>query len=490
MKRARLQILTALLAAQLTACGWGGVDSAKLDLAIQAAYVTQGTQSRDGTVPLVEGRDGWVRVLVTADQPSNAWPDVRVTLFEGLTPVTTLVLPAAELVPFETSEGSMTRTWNVRLPGTEIVPGRSLLVELDPTQEYADRDRSNNAWPAPGAPRALDVRTPPPLEVLFVPLVVRGGSGRRVAADITDAKLRTVEATLRSLLPISTVVTSVHVPVETSIDFWSEFAPVLTAYEVVRALRTAEQPPGSTLHYVAILPWEEAVYADAGGLGAVAGYQAALWDYGFEPEEPLVPHELGHNFGLFHTPCTPPGYASAHLGVWGMDVAGGAPKDPGVYYDLMSYCTPVWISDYSYALALELRDAAASPLPSPAASAGPVPSLLLSGRLDAAGTARLSPPTLVSAPATEPSRGEQLVEARDAGGRLVAAARFEPGEIADAPSGAGAFAVMVPIAPEQAARIEELRWIRGGQVVARRHGPRPSHAERDDRTGQLRSLGR
>lgn len=36
------------------------------------------------------------------------------------------------------------------------------------------------------------------------------------------------------------------------------------------------------------------------------------------------------------------------IGTWGYDLADGTLKDPGQRYDLMSYCGPQWVSDYTY----------------------------------------------------------------------------------------------------------------------------------------------
>jgi hypothetical protein len=56
-----------------------------------------------------------------------------------------------------------------------------------------------------------------------------------------------------------------------------------------------------------------------------------------------------------HAPCGGAGgpdpsypYAGGKIGVWGLDVATLAPKDPTVYVDLMGYCNPDWVSDYTY----------------------------------------------------------------------------------------------------------------------------------------------
>jgi hypothetical protein len=64
-------------------------------------------------------------------------------------------------------------------------------------------------------------------------------------------------------------------------------------------------------------------------------------------------HELGHNFGLGHAPCGTDGdssypYPGAKIGTWGYDLVNRELKDPDLYYDLMSYCSPEWVSDYNY----------------------------------------------------------------------------------------------------------------------------------------------
>jgi hypothetical protein len=64
-------------------------------------------------------------------------------------------------------------------------------------------------------------------------------------------------------------------------------------------------------------------------------------------------HEVGHNHGREHAPCGTSGdasfpHAGAKIGEWGYDLVKHGLKRPSDYVDVMSYCTPTWISDYNY----------------------------------------------------------------------------------------------------------------------------------------------
>ena len=49
-----------------------------INLRVERMYLTQSTQRLSGDVPLVQGRDGFLRVFVTADRSNSAQPAVRV----------------------------------------------------------------------------------------------------------------------------------------------------------------------------------------------------------------------------------------------------------------------------------------------------------------------------------------------------------------------------------------------------------------------------
>jgi hypothetical protein len=72
-----------------------------------------------------------------------------------------------------------------------------------------------------------------------------------------------------------------------------------------------------------------------------------------------VAHELGHSHGQNHAPCAPGGqitgvdgnypHDGAQCGVWGYDRRHPDKfLDPVKNLDIMGYCRPQWISDYTY----------------------------------------------------------------------------------------------------------------------------------------------
>jgi len=84
---------------------------------------------------------------------------------------------------------------------------------------------------------------------------------------------------------------------------------------------------------------------------------------------------MGHAHGREHAPCGNPAgpdrnypYAGAKIGAWGYDIVTGKFADPSKYVDMMSYCTPIWLSDYTfYALMERIQDVSKQNL------VGPVP---------------------------------------------------------------------------------------------------------------------
>ena len=66
-------------------------------------------------------------------------------------------------------------------------------------------------------------------------------------------------------------------------------------------------------------------------------------------------HEVGHEQGRYHAPCSTSGadanfpYAGGSIGVWGYDILSKQFFSPTRGKDMMGYCPNEWVSDYTYA---------------------------------------------------------------------------------------------------------------------------------------------
>jgi len=412
-----------------------------VNLHIDRLYLVQSTQDFNGSVPLVRGRDALVRVFVRADQTNSAFPTVRVRTYLGGVLQTTRTIPApGASVPTVLNEGSLTSSWNVLIPAAEIQPGLQILADVDPTNAIAEGNEGDNSYPANGVPAALDVRTMPTLYLTLVP-VVQSANG--LTGNVTVGNQDSFLNLTRRMWPFSTVDPVIHAPYTTTTpgalaSSGTNWSPVLAE---LLALRTAE---GSSRHYYGVV--KVSYNSGVAGLGYIGLPAAMGWDY-LPTGDGVIAHELGHNFNRLHTPCGGPSgpdpyypYAGGVIGVYGYDAQGDSVK-ARTMPDLMSYCHPEWISDYTYRGALDYIVAHPT---SPTIVSGPVASVLLWGRIDD-GQLVLEPAIEVTAvPTPLPPSGPYRLQGTDASGRTILNLSFAPDDVADAPTPSQHFAFVIP----------------------------------------------
>jgi hypothetical protein len=110
------------------------------------------------------------------------------------------------------------------------------------------------------------------------------------------------------------------------------------------------------------------------GVGGVNSCAAA-----FENDGTTLAQEVGHAFARAHAPCGNPGspdpnypvygsYRSGSIGEFGFDTLKNEVFDPATCADFMSYCSPTWVSPYTYAA---LRNALGPAFPSPQSPQAP-----------------------------------------------------------------------------------------------------------------------
>lgn len=447
-----------------------------LDLQFAGLQLTQGVQTFSNTVPLVSGRDGFLRVYVVANEANTATPSVRVRFYDGDTFLQAVTIQApGSSTPIAADEGDLGSSWNVNVPGDLIRPGLELVAELDPDEMVSERDETDNRLPATGR-RALAVRVQPSLQLMLVP-VLQNATG--LAGRVSGANREDYLDLIRRIYPIPGYDAAVHATFSTEGPLQSDDAN--GAWGVLQseidALRIAEN--NGRFYYGVV----QIAYTGGQTARSITGVPAAVgFDHPGERAR-MAAHELGHMWGRDHAPCTATAgldplypYSDGRIGVYGYDIVAGVLKPPATP-DVMGLCQEPWISDYTWTRVMDFRDSAA---------AAAVPTLLVWGRIEG-GRAVLEPAFRVVTRPTLPRRGGSYVlEGTTTEGRRAFRLAFDPVYPADLPRRGGHFAFAVPLGEATAARLDRIRLTGPGiREVVRSRAAESGAMLRDRVTGQV-----
>ena len=451
-----------------------------------AIYLTQATQSRSDPVPLVAGDPALARVFFTLEEGVVHMPPVRVLFYHGDHVVHSSEIPAeGTRVPSQIDESSLMYSAEAAVPGSILVPGLEVVVEIDPEGTLPRETGIAGRVPETGG-IAVDVREMPLFDLTLVPLVWENGPDY---STVSQSEGLTEDDDLfrltRDLLPVGDFDLTVR-------DFaWTSVDPVNRnderIDELFRELAAIRTMDGSTGHYMGIL--RPVTSGNIGGIADVAGHLSLSTIDGEN-----IAHELGHNFNLEHAPCgsfigyTDPDYpiSDGSIGSWGYDFRGNSlisPETP----DLMSYCNPRWIGAYHFTKALEFRLFDETRLAS--AISVPTNSLLVWGGRDSAGNLVLEPAFEVDAlPSLPQTDGPYHIRGTDEDGNELFSLRFDIAGIADVDDG-GAFAFAIPLRPDWSSRLYSLE-LTGPEGTAKvgRNGDESVALLRDMNTGRIRGF--
>ena len=334
-----------------------------LELSIVSVQLNQGSQTVAGDIPVVAGRPGLLRVVVSANRDNTAAPPVRVRLSRpGVAPLEYLLPAPGVGVPQWPDLARRDDTWNLELGADEVRPGLAIEVLVDPDETLPLASREGTQFPAGGGQFVLPMESPGLFRVRFVRIEATRHSR---SGNITAGNMEEFLTSTRRWLPVGGLHAELRgEPFATDRDLGTE-SGISGLLSDLRAARTVEVGT-SDWYYHGIFPRVQGTsIAGIGYLPGSPGNHSARAALSFDvlPQAAgTVAHELGHNLGREHSPCgsvgsSDPAYPhpNADIGSPGFDILNGNLLVPGTPRDYMSYCNPRWTSDYTYREILDWR---------------------------------------------------------------------------------------------------------------------------------------
>ncbi|MBK8901841.1 MAG: hypothetical protein IPM53_11695 [Anaerolineaceae bacterium] len=328
------------------------------DLFITKLEVSQSIQDANNTVPLVANRPTVVRVYTATSSGSDV-PNTSITLSatRGGTPLTP-VTSSTQTASGASSRANLGSTYNITLPASWL--SGTVIVTAKVTGQTQG-----------SFTQTFTFSTVPTLNVVIVPINytqtgASGGNGFYAAPSSEQISnwimraypLSNMNVTIRPGVPVAFTGN-----LRDSSDSWVNLLNLTTQ------TKSNDSAPDSTVYYSYVnfgANCSNTWFNCSGGIAGIGwiGYRESVGIHnlppGFGPEATgeLAGHEIGHNFGRYHAPCnvsgtnwsTDPKHAGASIGEYGLDGIGGTLKllSPSGYVDMMSYCDPVWVSDFTY----------------------------------------------------------------------------------------------------------------------------------------------
>ncbi len=449
--------------------------------AVHGVHINQASQRMDGSMPLIGGREGLLRAFVEASESGVPRPPVDLVLYEGDREIERhrVTSSATGFTPTATSQDGSSNSWNLRLDADLVRPGLGVRIEIDPDEEFGAVTRRFNGFPADGSIHYFDhFEEIPTFHVRF--LAMRDASSG-TTGNVDESNVDDFMDFTRRALPVGS--DSAYYAGVFTTGLYDAEGRVHTA-----ALSALLQHYRSTRHEIGdhylhgIFPSDGPL--NFAGVAYLPGditnltVQVGLTYDRLPQASATVAHELGHNLNVRHAPCGNPSgvdpnfpHSGALLGVAGWDPGSGSIQPPTAARDLMSYCSPRWISDYNYEFMLEWRRD--KPTPGPSASilteAPGSERLLVSGILSEGG-AELQPVLTTEAPVQLPdAEGPYRLVGVTEGDEELFGYSFTPAELSHAPDPTERhFAYVIPLNREDRASLHTIR-IEGPGIG--RYGP-------------------
>jgi PKD repeat protein len=281
---------------------------------------------------LVAQKAALLRVYVLADKSTFTGIQVEARGKLGTTDLGKLMLVGPATVPTAETPTDLTQQWTVTLPPEWIASGLEVTVKADSTDVLPETDEMNNLQALKPMVGKANV-----MMLTSVPVVHQG----------TMPTIAPLEGPLTQVWPLKGIDSVTRAPYTFSGTLTGTNA---TAWgTLLDDIAQVRQIDGSSRNYYGFV--KVSYGSGVAGIGYISQEAAVGRDDSIETAQ----HELGHNMSRQHAPCGNPAgpdpnfpYAGASIGSWGYDAVAKRLVNPASTLDLMSYCNPVWVSDYNY----------------------------------------------------------------------------------------------------------------------------------------------
>lgn len=325
---------------------------------VKRPLMENGSPASSG-VPIVAQRDALVRVFASTDASYNGAPVTARFTIEGQAPI-----DVVQPVNGAPQEGSLGSTINFDVPGSMITSGAAYRVELLQDPSVSAGQNPSASFPQGGFTPLGAQASGNALRIVLVPIAY-GGDGSNRTPDTSAGQIQNYEEAFYSIYPVP----SIDLTVRATVTYNGSVSPGGSGWDnllsAVADLRADDNVPSDVYYYGIFSPAPSfGQYCNGGcvaGLGFVGGandsYQRASIGLGFTGSGSIETalHEVGHNHGRSHAPCGGAGgadqgfpYGGGLIGSWGYDLLTGELFNPSQNADLMGYCNPSWVSDYTF----------------------------------------------------------------------------------------------------------------------------------------------
>ena len=317
-------------------------------------------------VPIIAGKPMTLRAFVA---PLDGYDGREVVVrFELTSGGITNAIEVKQAFGGASSEGDFASTANLDLTAEQVTADLTFAVSLRETKKSKSTVENPGAIYPPEGEIALGIKETGDQHIVVLPIQYNAdGSGRM--PDTSPAMIESLRARMRAFYPVRDVQITVADPISFTRQISADGGNWDRLLETVLRKRYDDGVDNNVYYYGMFQPADS--FEEFCGYGCVLGLSLGAPDedtawvrgsigLGYPDKESesdiTFVHEIGHAHGRDHAPCGGAQgvdrsfpYKNGGIGVWGFDATTKTLLDPqGEMRDMMGYCAPAWVSDYTY----------------------------------------------------------------------------------------------------------------------------------------------